>query len=372
MAQMEIVRAVSRTEREAFVDLPWEIYEGDRNWVAPLKSRVHRLLDPSKHPFWERAERELFLARRGSDIVGRIVGIVDHNANRFHDQRLGSWGFFECRNDPEAAALLFCAVEDWLRGKGMEYVRGPMNPSPNYEIGLLVEGFEYPPVVMMTYNPPYYVDLVENDGFEKEKDLLALQADESHRWSGRVERLVNRQRERNHIHIRPLKMGALDREVEIMKALYEESWSDTWAFSPMTDGEAGELRGNLRWFADPDLVFFMYYGEEPAGVAMFLPDVNELLKQFNGKIGLVGLVKAVLYRRRIKGMRGVLFGVKEKYRKLGLSLAALDYFDRVARAKHYRHAEFSWVLEDNLAAHRLGREGGALVYKRYRVYKKPL
>jgi len=372
MSHIETILAVNKVELEAFVDFPWRIYEGDANWVAPLKSQVRRLLDPSKHPFWDRAERALFLARRGSETVGRIAGIVDHNANQHHHQRLGTWGFFECRNDPEAASALFKAVEDWLRGKGMDCVRGPMNPSPNYEIGLLVEGFQYPPAVMMTYNPPYYVRLVEGNGFTKEKDLLALRADESHSWNPRIERLVKRQRERNHINIRPLRMTDLAGEVSLMKSLYEEGWANTWGFSPMTEGEADELQSNLRWFADPELVFFMYYGEEPAGVAMFLPDINELLKRFNGRMGLLGLMKAAFYRKNIKGMRVVLFGVREKYRKLGLSLAALDYFNRVAREKKYRHAEFSWVLEDNWAAHRLGKEGGALPYKRYRIYRKSL
>jgi GNAT superfamily N-acetyltransferase len=167
-------------------------------------------------------------------------------------------------------------------------------------------------------------------------------------------------------------MKQLASEIGLITEIYQDAWSESWAFSPVSHREALELLDNLRWFADPDLVFFICYDHEPAGVAIFLPDVNQVLKRLNGKLGLVELAKAALYRRHIDGMRGVLFGIKKKYQRFGVSLAALDYLNQVARKKNYRHVEFSWILEDNLAAHRLGRVAGARIYKRYRIYKKAL
>ena len=201
MAPVEIVPVENSSEMNAFVDLPWEIYAGNENWVPPLKSRVRRLLDPSRHPFWKFSERVLFLARRDSEVVGRIAGILDHNANRFRNEKAGAWGFFECRDDVRAAAALFGAVEAWARRKGMTHLRGPLSPSTNYETGLLIEGFQYPPVIMMPYNPPYYLDLVESCGFQKEKDLVALLIVSSDQVSERLARLAGRLRNKPYISI---------------------------------------------------------------------------------------------------------------------------------------------------------------------------
>ena len=174
MAGLEIITVQTRSDTTYFINLPWKIYENYPLWVPPIKSLVRRLLDPVKHPFWKFSERVLFLARRGSETVGRTAGIVDGNYNQHHNTKMGAWGFFECRQDTEAAAALFKAVEDWVREKGMTFLRGPLNPSMNYECGLLIEGFEQAPTIMMSYNPPYYADLIEANGFKKEKDLIAL------------------------------------------------------------------------------------------------------------------------------------------------------------------------------------------------------
>jgi hypothetical protein len=174
MAGIEIVTVEGGSELKDFIDLPWRIYAEYPNWVPPLKKEVRRLLDPRRHPFWEFSERILFLARRGSKTVGRIAGIIDRHYNQFQSEKMGIWGFFECADDPEAAAALFSSVETWVHQKGMTFIRGPLNPSTNYELGLLIEGFNYPPALMMAYNPPYYPGLVESCGFTKEKDLLAF------------------------------------------------------------------------------------------------------------------------------------------------------------------------------------------------------
>ncbi|MGZ6238017.1 MAG: acyl-CoA N-acyltransferase, partial [Syntrophales bacterium] len=192
MPDVDIIAVERQSELKDFIDLPWRIYAEYPNWIPPLKEEVRRMLDPGGHPFWEFSERILFLARRGAETVGRIAGIIDRHYNRFHGEKMGIWGFFECTDDREAAAALFSSVEMWAREKGMTFMRGPLNPSTNYEAGLLIEGFVHAPVLMMTYNPPYYPGLVEWCGFTKEKDLMAFLIDGDYRLPEWMDRLAER------------------------------------------------------------------------------------------------------------------------------------------------------------------------------------
>ena len=191
----------------------------------------------------------------------------------------------ECQNDPEAAAELFKAVENWAREKGMAFLRGPLSPSMNYECGILIEGFEQAPTLMMTYNPPYYIDLIESNGFEKEKDLITIRFEERDQPSQRLERLVRRIRRNNKITIRPLNMRNLAEEMKLVNEIFRECWAGNWGFVPMTDEELRESVRDLPGIADPDLIFFPCYENEPVGVAMMLPDANPLLKRRTGKLG---------------------------------------------------------------------------------------
>jgi GNAT superfamily N-acetyltransferase len=372
MVPIEIITAKTPAEIRQFIELPWKIYEGYENWVPPLKSEVRRLLDVRRHPYWEFAERTLFLARRGSRIVGRIAGIIDHNFNQYHDEKSGAWGFFECRNDDEAAGALFEAVENRLAHKGMNLVRGPLSPSMNYEMGLLIEGFEYQPAVMMSYNPPYYRDLVESHGFEKERDLFAFHVTAQNQVSERMERLAGRIMKRGNLTIRPFDGKDLRGRIRLFKELYNEYCSEHWAFVPFSDGEADELLRQFRRIGDPDLIFFVYHGNEPIAAALILPDLNPLLKRLNGRLGLIGLIKVLLHRSKIKGLRGMAFGVRKQYRGTGVPLVAYDYLARTAKSKGYQYLEMGWNVEENRSMMQLQREGGARAYKRYRVYCKKL
>lgn len=370
MANIEVSLVQGRRDVNEFIDLPWKIYADYPNWVPPLKTQIRHLLDRDRHPFWQFSERALFLARRGDQIVGRIAAIIDGNHNQFHHERMGIWGFFESIDDPDVAHALFSEAEEWVRGKGMDFLRGPLNPSTNYEIGLLIEGFEYAPTIMMTYNPPYYSTLIESQGFEKEKDLVAMLVEENDRSSQRVERLARRIMRNGNIRIRTLNIKDIENEVALINDIYRESWSENWGFVPMTKEETGEMAKNLARIADPDLVFFLYYHDDPAGVGLVVPDVNPLLKRLNGKIGLSGLVKIALYRKEVNGLRGMLFGVRKSYQKLGLPLVAFDYMNRTGRSKNYRYLELGWNLEDNGAINQFDREVGGKVLKRYRIYRK--
>lgn len=373
MSSVEIVPAQSSADMRAFVDLPWKLYAHEPNWVPPLKSEVRRLLDPLRHPFWKFSQRSLFLARRDGQTVGRIAAIVDENYNRFHQEKMGIWGFFECANDPEAAAGLFSAAEAWVRDKGMAFIRGPLNPSTNYEIGMLLEGFEHPPVVMMPYNPRYYLDLVAANGYAKEKDLLAMLIEQRAHASDRAERLARVIAKKNNVSIRPARFDDYANEMALIKEIYHASMERNWGFVPMTDEEIDEMGRSLMKIADPDLVIFIYHGQDPAGICVVLPDVNPILKRLNGRVGLLGLLKLLIYGRKIVGWRGTVFGFKRQYQKLGLPLVAFDYINRMLREK--KSAEFlelGWNLEDNKDINQFDAEVGGHVYKKYRIYRKDL
>ena len=373
MAGIEIIRVERRSELRDFINLPWKIYAEYPKWVPPLKKEVRRMLDPSMHPFWEFSERILFLARRGSETVGRIAGIIDHHHNGIHDEKMGIWGFFECADDPEAATSLFSSVETWVRRKGMTFLRGPLNPSINYESGLLIEGFDYPPALMMTYNPPYYPRLVESCGFTKEKDLFAFRIDGTYQLPEWLDRLAERMAQKSGIHIRGFRLADPTPELALVREIYNDCWSGNWGYVPLTDHETMEIGKNMVKIADPDLAFFIYYEDEPAGVCLILPDINPLLKRLNGRIGLSGLLKILRYRQEITGLRCLLFGIKEKYRQLGLPMLAFRHlYEVVKRKEKYRYLELGWTLEDNESINFLIEEAGARIHKKYCIFRKPL
>lgn len=373
MPSIEVIPVRSSAEMNAFIDLPWRIYRDDPNWVPPIKSGVAKLLQPEKHPFWDFARRELFLATHGSAAVGRIAAIIDDHYNRYHNERMGAWGFFECENDPEAAVALFSAVEKWFRNQGIEFLRGPLNPSTNYEAGMLVQGFDSPPALGMTYNPPYYVELAHLSGFKKEKDLLSFHIPRSFKFPDWAVSLGKRFAEKGEITIRKAVVKNLEAEVELLNRIYNECLAHNWGFVPMTVEEMRDSVKEMIPFLDTDLTFFIYYKDEVVGVCLILPDINPLLKRFNGRLGLGALVKKYRYWSEIKGLRGLIFGVKEEYRQTGVPFVAFNYLIEVLKRKeNYHYLELGWNLEDNQAINRLYEEGGARPHKRYRIYRKEI
>jgi len=371
MAGIDIITVERKSELKDFIDLPWRIYTAFPRWVPPLKKEVRRMLDPARHPYWESSERVLFLARRGSETVGRIAGIIDGPYNQFHGEKMGIWGFFECVDDQEAAAALFSSVETWVRQKGMTFLRGPLNPSTNYEIGLLIEGFDYPPVVEMPYHPPYYSRLIESCGFAKEKDLLAFLIEGDYHLPEWMDTLAGRIAGKKGIRIRCVNRKDVSAEFALIREVYNDSWSGNWCFVPLSANEMRDIQKNVMQFEDPDLAFFIYFEDDPAAVCVIFPDMNPLLKRLNGRIGLSGLLKFLLYRREIKGLRLLMFGIRDKYRQMGIPLLAFHHiYEGVRAKKKYRYMELGWTLEDNAAINTLIEETGARQYKRYRIFRK--
>lgn len=360
-----------RSDMAKFLDLPWRIYKNEPLWVPPIKSSLSHLLDTKKHPFWKFSTRELFLAKRGNQTIGRIVALIDNNSNSYHNEKMGAWGFFECEREPEAAAALFTEAEKWVKERGMDGLRGPLNPSTNYEVGLLVQGFDKEPVLMLSYNPSYYLELIHGAGYRKEKDLFSYHFTRDFKPPEWALQLAESITEKEDVSIRHPKKWTKD-NIHLLCSVYHDCWKNNWGFVPTTREEEEELAKNLLFLIEPELAFFLYYKDEPVGIGLMLPDFNPLLKRFNGKLGLTALVKKALYESEIKGLRGLLFGIKEEYRQTGLPLVVVKYLtDVLEKMDKYDYYELGWSLEDNDAINSVyEEEAGIQPDKRYRIFRK--
>jgi GNAT superfamily N-acetyltransferase len=373
MNKPDIVRVSNKSELNDFIDQPWNIYRDYPHWTPPLKRMVKHLLDVDRHPFWKFSEQALFVARRGPTVVGRIAGVIDRNSNDYHKEKACAWGFFECEDNVETADALFAAVEEWGKAKGMDFLRGPLNPSTNYEVGMLIEGFERPASIMMPYNPPYYIKLAEACGFSKEKDLLSMRIERGLRASARLQRLSDRIKRKNNVYVRHARKKDFGSEVKLIREIYNSAWSNNWGFVPMTDGELGQMAKEMVPVVDEEGVFFIYYDDEPVGVCIILPDFNPLLKALNGKIGLTGLFKLLRYKSYLKSARCMALGVKKTHRNLGLPVVAFHEFVKIWENRpNYMEAEVGWNLEDNYDIIKFEEEMGFELCKRYRVFRKDI
>jgi GNAT superfamily N-acetyltransferase len=369
---VRVREVASPADLRQFIDLPWDIYGRDPNWVPPLKADVRARLDFARHPFWEHARGALFLAERQGRAIGRISAQVDDNYNSLWNEKLGSFGFFECVDDQETADALFGAAARWAARQGMTTLRGPMSPSSNDEWAFLIEGFERPPVLMMPYNPRYYPTLAERHGFAKAKDLLAFYKHASTPMPDRMIELARKLRANARLSLRPVNLKDLKNEMVIIKEIYNESWQRNWGFSPMTEKEMDLMAHDLKSVADPNMVLLAFYDGKPAGLAITLPDLNDVIRRLNGELGPLGLLKYLYYRRQVKGSRAFVFGVKQPYRRLGLPILLFYETEQYMRRRGYEWCELSWNLEDNRLINDFDRELGAEIYKRYRVYEKAL
>jgi GNAT superfamily N-acetyltransferase len=379
---IELIPVTTPEQRRDFARFPWQIYHQDPNWVPPLFGDRLKLLDPKGHPFWEHADQQLFLAQRGSEIVGTISAHVNHRHNQVHGDKVGFFGFFELIEDRAVAEALLEAAADWLREQGMEAIRGPENPSQNEEAGLLVEGLDQPPVVLMTYNPRYYQGFIEGAGFEKAQDLYAWILRTSifdydvQRLPRKFLRVAEQAKTRPGLTLRRIDMKNYDREVAIAQKVYNEAWERNWGFVPMTDHEIEHLGQELKFIIDPDLVYLALLDGKPAGISLGIPDVNQALRlarpQPNAWSLPLTLARFLWHRRKIDTFRLMIMGVVPEFRALGID--ALFYVEtaRAAFRKGYEWCEMSWILESNDMMNRIIQRLGGEVYKTYRVYEKPL
>jgi hypothetical protein len=356
----------------AFIRFPWKIYKGNPYWVPPLIKDHLSKFSPD-HPFSRHADMVLLLAKKKDQILGRIAAIIDRHYVEFHEEHTGFFGFFESIEDHEVAHTLLSRACEWLRGRGMTNIIGPMNPSTNDECGLLIDGFDISPCLMMPYNPPYYAALFKTFGLKKVTDLYAYWLDANFLPADRLMRISQRLQKREpQLKIRSLDLRHFDKELRIIKDIYNNAWSKNWGFVPMTEEELDSLAKTLKPLVIPELVSIATWGEEPVAFCVSLRDYNQVLKHLNGKIGLLGIFKFLYYSRKIQTLRVMLLGVKQAFQKRGAEvLLYLEAF-RQGVKNGCPQAECSWILENNLLMQR-GLEGiGGKRYKTYRIFGMPL
>ena len=375
--QIEPVDLSNRKAIREIIEFPFKLYKNDPNWVPPFIGEREEFMDPKKNPFFEHARVKFFVARRNGEIVGTIDASVDEDYNRFHNEKIAGFGFFETIDDPEVGRALLNAAENWAREQGMEAIRGPLNFQTNHEVGLLIEGFEESPVVMMTYNQKYYARMIEDAGFTKVMDLYAYIGDlddRLHNAPPKVFRVAEKVAQKHGIRIRGARMKDFYNEVKFIQEVNNEAWAQNWGFVPITDAEAKHLAESLRLIVDPDLVLVAETTEgEPIGVSLTLPDLHQALKAIGGgRMYPFGVLRFLWARRKINQIRMVLMGVKAEYRALGIDAIFYVETARRAFAKGHKRIEGSWVLESNVMMNRIIERLGGTRYKTYRIYQKQL
>jgi hypothetical protein len=368
---LQIRTVGTRRDFRQFINLPYEIYAADPHWAPPLRLSESERLTPSKNPFFAHAAVELFLAVRDGKVVGRIAGIDDRLHNETHHDNMAAFGFFEADSTETAAALLR-RVEDWARQRRRALVRGPLNPSLNESAGLLIEGFDSDPMLLMPHNPPVYGEYMESAGYRKVKDLFAWICELERGVPPVIVKLAKRLREKSGIAVRRLNLKEFTQEVERIRVIYCDAWERNWGFVAPTKDEFRRLASELKPIFDTRCAVCAEVDGQAVACAVAIPDINQALKGTNGRLFPLGLVRLLRRKHYITQVRLLLLGVEAKYRALGIYPVLIDQLIGQLEGGPYRRIEFSWVLEDNRDINGPAELAGARRYKVYRIYQKPL
>ena len=379
---LEIRPVESKKELETFLHVPWTLgMKSDPNWVPPLLDDYRRSLNPKKSPFLKHGEVKCFLALQDGQPVGRISAQIDTDFDKQWPQEKGVafFGFFDSKDDPAVARALFDAAAAWARGKGRTTIRGPFTLDSKGEVGVLVEGFDTPPRIGMPHNRPYLGPLIESAGLAKAKDFYAWWYTSGH-IDERTRKIAERTLQLPNVRVRPMDLSHFRREVDIVRDVYNSAWSHNWNFTPFTSAELEIIATEYKMFVDTEIALVAEVDGKPAAMCFAIPDVNEMVKDFDGELTKNPLnVVKLLWRlrfRRPHHARLLLLGVKEEYRashRYG-TLAAVLYVEVARRgaARGYVGGELSWTLEDNVMINRGIERMGARKYKTYRVYERSI
>ena len=375
MPQIEVSQITSAKERDAFIKFPWRIYRNDPAWVPPLIIERKEFLDRNRHPFYRHGDATLFLARQNGDIVGRIMASDDPNYNSLHQSNVGCFGLFECIDNRAVAAALFAAAADWLSTQGHSEIVGPIDYSTNYVCGLLIDGFEHPPTLLTSHNPPYYAGLIESCGFTKVKDWYAWWFSEFPAPAERLRKIAAARAGKHGVTIRPINLKEIEAESQRIRTIYNQAWEKNWGFVPFTEAESEHMAKEMKPLIVPQGTLIAEVGKEPVGFVIGVPDINVALRHVNGRLtrfGLpIGLMKLLYYRTKIRTGRLIALGVVEKYRRAGIAeMLVLHLMDEAF--KRGFTGELSMTLEDNVMINRFIEALGAKRYKTFRIYSKSL
>ena len=370
MQEIIVKPVLTKSELNQFIKFPWKIYKDDRHWVPPLLMEQKTLLNKQKNPFFEAAEADYFLAYMNGETVGRIAAVKNEIHLKYHSDNSGQFGFFDCINDQQVANALFDAAKSWIKEKGLKYMRGPANPSSNDIYGMLVEGFDDSPRILMPYNPEYYIKLCENYGMKKAKDLFAWKlVNEKLMASEKLKRGQELVRKRYNMKISQLNMKNFHKDLEKFKFVYNKAWAPNWGFVPMTEEQIDAMAKDMKPIAEPSLVLFGEIDDKLVGAALVMLDYNFIFKQMNGRLLPFNFLKLFTQKKNIKWARILTLGIIPEHQKKGLD--TIFYWEIVNRAAAIgiRLGEASWVLEDNEMMNRGLELMNAERYKKYRIWE---
>lgn len=369
-AQVDIIPVENRKQQKQFLTLPWKLYKDDPYWIPPLRLNQKELVNYKRHPFYDTAEIQTFIATRSGEVVGRIAAIVDHAHNKYHNEQRGMFGFFESIDDSDVSNALFDAACNWHRAKGMTDARGPSNPSQNYEWGLLIEGFDSSPAFMMTYNPPYYADLIEGFGFEKAQDLFAYWGHASMLadMPEKVLFILKELRRRFDLKTRPLNRKKFKEDVRSFMDIYNRALPGQWGFVPLSEAELEHSAAGMKFLIVPQLSAFAEIDGKIIGAVFGLLDYNPIIKKIDGRLFPFGFLKLLSQRKNIKLMRLLSTNVVPEYQRWGIALALMEQLLPNGLEWGIDQCELSWVLESNKLSRGTIETGGGKRYKTYRIY----
>ncbi len=374
---IEVRPVCTRRELSMFIKLPWRLYRDEPNWVAPLVMELKKRLDQSKNPFFKHAEAQYFLAYRDGQAIGRISAHIDRNFNEFQDNAWGLFGWFECEDDAEAARALLDAAEAWLRERGRDRMVGPMDFTTNDEIGLLIEGHEYPPIILCPWHHPYYQRIFEQDvGMTKAMDLYmwSLYVDEREKVHPAIWEAADKLESEHGIVCRNFKKKDLQNEVTRFLEVYNASWENNWASVPLNEEEVRHYAKDLKPVLDENWAMVAEKKDtgEVVGAALTLPDFNQVLAKLNGRLLPFGWITALRAKSKIDAVRVFALGVKPEYQHTGVAARFYQmHFDAAERTPQ-KGGEMGWILETNTPMNRAMEGMGGEIKRRYRVYERML
>ena len=371
---VEIRPVAGKRDLRRFIRLPFALYRNEPHWIPALLTDLRAQFDRERNPFFEHAEAEFFIAWRDGAAVGRISAHIDHRFNEFQDNLWGFFGFFECENDAETAHALLRAAEAWLRERGRDRMVGPMDYTTNDEVGLMIEGFERPPIILSAWHHPYYRELIEGYGLEKAVDWLmwSLHISGRSRVRDAIWRMADRVESEHGIVCRPMRKRDLDAEISRFLEVYNAAWERNWGAVPLSEQEVRHYAKQLKPILDENWAFIAERSDtgEVVGAALTLPDYNQVLAHLGGRLLPFGWAKALYWRRKIDAVRVFALGVKPDYQHTGVAARFYQLHFEAAERTPQRGGEMGYILETNRPMNRAMEGMGGEIVRRFRVYER--
>ncbi|MEZ4911612.1 MAG: hypothetical protein R2774_12215 [Saprospiraceae bacterium] len=370
-----VAEVVTDKQLSTFIDFPHALYEGDEYYVPEIFMGQKDMFNPKKYPFHKYGKARYFLAYKDDKVVGRIAAINNPNYNTHFNTKVGFWGFMDMIQDQNVCNALLDKVKEFAISNGCDSIMGPTNFTTNETAGVLVEGFDNPPKIMMTYNKPYYKDLLEQYGLRKEMDLYAymIYTDKVSEKSIALSKSIEERLTKKGITIRNINLKDINNETEKVKQIYNHAWEENWGFVPFTDAEFEYLKNDLKMILDPKFAYIAEKDGKPIGFSLTLPNINEILiKNKKGRLFPFGLFRLLLGKNKTKTVRIMAMGVIEEFRKIGIEAVFFAKTIQEAKARKLVGGEASWVLENNIPMRKSAEHLNGEKYKTYRLYKMPI